>query len=131
MAMQPARVLRVWGAAVLVAGTLLLGAAPASAATTAGAASPAAVTTSTLQAPTLQCVNICGQEFQMGWTFVSGVNHYELFADGEFQFSSWLTADSFYAVSWDPNETWTVRAVDDSGNVSAMSNGLQGRYGCG
>jgi hypothetical protein len=124
-----------WGAAVLVAGALLMAAGPASAATTAEPTSQAAVTTATLQAPTLvsvQCAGSCNQ-MDTFWTAVSGADHYEFFVNGQFfvavtgspmggnqLFFEFMSSDPF-----DPNQTWTVRAVDASGNHSPMSNGIK------
>lgn len=113
-------------AAVLVAGALMMGAAPAFAAT-AEPASEAALTTSTLQAPRMTEPPTCiGQEMVLSWSGVPGASGYRVFADGAWVYGTTETYAIFYG--WDPDIMWSVRAVDELGNVSPESNRVRG--GC-
>ncbi|MEN3614966.1 hypothetical protein AAH979_36225 [Plantactinospora sp. ZYX-F-223] len=105
---------------MLVAGALLLGAAPASAEPVAGA-------TATQQAPTMLRPVCIGQEMSLSWTAVPGAFGYRIFADGVWVSGTRSTIDVFYG--WDPDIIWSVRAIDQSGNyISPMSNSVRG--GC-
>ncbi len=124
MAMKLARAARLWGAAALVAGASLMVAAPATAATTsAEPASPPVGTTSTLQAPTMHPPQCIGQELALSWTVSDGATGYRIFADGVWVAGTSNNIYNFYG--WDRGITFTVRAVDESGNVSPESNGVK------
>lgn len=124
MATKPARAARLWGATALVAGALLMVAAPATAATTtAEPASPVVGTTSTLQSPTMHAPQCIGQELSLSWTVVEGATGYRIFADGAWVAGTSNNIYNFYG--WDRGITFTVRAVDESGNVSPESNGVK------
>ncbi|MEQ4209247.1 hypothetical protein ABN028_32610 [Actinopolymorpha sp. B17G11] len=122
--MKTARAARTWGAAALVAGALLMVAAPATAATTAEPASQAVGTTSTQQAITMHPPGCIGQELVLQWTAIPDAFGYRIFADGVWFSGSQSTIANFYGV--DQDITWTVRAIDESGKyISLESNGVK------